>query len=57
MEMKITVFYAHINFWNKPYSDTLDFDTEKEADRFINKLKKRTDVYKITKTISWIREK
>lgn len=44
-----SVFYAHINFWNKPYSDTLHFGTEKEADHFINKLKKRMDVYKIIK--------
>lgn len=53
MEMKITVFYAGVNCWNVDYFEELIFDTEKEADRFINKIKNRTDVNRITKTISW----
>ena len=53
MEMKITVFYAGVNFWNVDYFEELIFDTEEEADRFINKIKNRTDVNRITKTISW----
>lgn len=57
MEMKITVYYAGVNFWNVPYFEELLFDTEEEADRFINKIKNRTDVNRITKTVSWIREK
>lgn len=57
MEMKITVYYAGVNFWNVNYFEELIFDTEEEADRFINKIKNRTDVNRITKTISWIREK
>ncbi len=57
MEMKITVFYAGVNFWNVNYFEELIFDTEEEADRFINKIKNRTDVNRITKTISWIKEK
>lgn len=57
MEMKITVYYAGVNFWNVNYFEELIFNTEEEADRFINKIKNRTDVNRITKTISWIREK
>lgn len=57
MEMKITVFYAGVNVWNVDYFEELIFDTEEEADRFINKIKNRTDVNRITKTISWIKEK
>lgn len=57
MEMKITVFYAGVNCWNVDYFEELIFDTEEEADRFINKIKNRTDVNRITKTISWIKEK
>ena len=57
MEMKITVYYAGVNFWNVNYFEELIFDTEEEADRFINKIKNRTDVNRITKTISWIKEK
>lgn len=53
MEMKITVFYAGVNVWNVDYFEELIFDTEEEADRFINKIKNRTDVNRITKTISW----
>lgn len=53
MEMKITVFYAGVNVWNIDYFEELIFDTEEEADRFINKIKNRTDVNRITKTISW----
>ena len=34
---------------------TEEFDTEEEADRFINKIKNRIDVNRITKTVSWIR--
>lgn len=57
MEMKITVYYAGVNFWNVDYFEELIFDTEEEADRFINKIKNRTDVNRITKTVSWIKEK
>lgn len=57
MEMKITVYYASVNFWNVNYFEELIFDTEEEADRFINKIKNRTDVNRITKTVSWIKEK
>lgn len=57
MEMKITVYYAGVNFWNVNYFEELIFDTEEEADRFINKIKNRTDVNRITKTVSWIKGK
>lgn len=57
MEMKITVYYAGVNFWSVNYFEELIFDTEEEADRFINKIKNRTDVNRITKTVSWIKEK
>lgn len=57
MEMKITVYYAGVNFWNINYFEELIFDTEEEADRFINKIKNRTDVNRITKTVSWTMEK
>lgn len=57
MEMKITVYYAGVNFWNVNYFEELIFDTEEEADRFINKIKNRIDVNRITKTVSWIKEK
>ena len=48
METKILVFYAGANIW-----DVLTFDTEEEADRFINKIKDRMDIDQISKTIEW----
>ena len=50
METNILVFYAGVNIW-----DVVKFDTEEEADRFINKIKDRMDVDQIikTSTISW----
>lgn len=57
MEMKITVYYAGVNRWNVPCFEELLFDTEEEADHFINKIKNRIDVNRITKTVSWIKEK
>ena len=48
METKILVFYAGVNIW-----DVLTFDTEEEADRFINKIKNRMDIDQISKTIEW----
>ena len=44
-----------MNVWDEAYSDSLYFDTEEEADRFINKIKDRMDISKIikTSTISW----
>lgn len=56
MERKsYSVFYSGVNFWDEAYSNTLYFDTEEEADRFINKIKNRMDVDKIikTSTVSW----
>lgn len=53
MGSKITVYYAGTNYWNEPYFEELIFDTEEEADRFINKIKNRMDVNRITKTIDW----
>lgn len=56
MERKsYSVFYSGVNVWDEAYSDTLYFDTEEEANRFINKIKNRMDVDKIikTSTISW----
>lgn len=52
---KYYVFYSGVNCWDCAYSDTLSFDTEEEADRFISKIKDRMDVDQITKTIniSW----
>ena len=57
METKIVVYYGGVNFWNINYFEELIFDTEEEADRFINKIKNRTDVNRITKTVSWTMEK
>lgn len=48
METNILVFYAGVNIW-----DVLKFDTEEEADCFINKIKDRTDINQISKTIEW----
>ena len=48
METNILVFYAGVNIW-----DVLTFDTEEEADRFINKIKDRMDIDQISKTIEW----
>ena len=48
METKILVFYAGVNIW-----DVLTFNTEEEADRFINKIKDRMDIDQISKTIEW----
>ena len=56
MERKsYSVFYSGVNVWDEAYSDRLYFDTEEEADRFINKIKDRMDISKIikTSTISW----
>lgn len=56
METKsYSVFYAGVNCWDCAYADTLYFDTEEEADRFISKIKDRMDVDQIikTSTISW----
>lgn len=51
METKIVVYYGGVNYWNVPYFEELIFDTEEEADRFINKIKDRMDVNRIIKTI------
>lgn len=48
METNILVFYAGVNIW-----DVLKFNTEEEADYFINKIKDRTDINQISKTIEW----
>lgn len=48
METNILVFYAGVNIWN-----VVKFDTEEEADRFINKIKDRMDINQISKTIEW----
>lgn len=48
METNILVFYAGVNIWN-----VLKFNTEEEADCFINKIKDRTDINQISKTIEW----
>ena len=48
METNILVFYAGVNIW-----DVIKFDTEEEADRFINKIKDRMDIDQISKTIEW----
>ena len=56
MERKsYSVFYSGVNVWDEAYSDSLYFDTEEEADRFINKIKDRMDISKIikTSTVSW----
>lgn len=53
METKITVYYTCVNRWNVPCFEELLFDTEEEADRFIDKLKNRMDVNRIIKTIDW----
>lgn len=44
METKIVVYYGGVNYWNEPYFEELIFDTDEEADRFINKIKDRMDV-------------
>ena len=48
METNILVFYAGVNVW-----DVIKFDTEEEADCFINKIKDRMDIDQISKTIEW----
>lgn len=53
METKIVVYYTCINRWNVPCFEELLFDTEEEADCFINKIKDRMDVNRIIKTIDW----
>lgn len=44
MELKIVVYYTCINRWNVPCFEELLFDTEEEADRFIDKIKNRMNV-------------
>lgn len=53
METKIVVYYSGVNYWNESYFEELLFDTDEEADRFINKIKDRMDVNRIIKTIDW----
>ena len=53
METKIVVYYSGVNYWNESYFEELLFDTDEEADRFINKIKNRMDVNRIIKTIDW----
>ena len=53
METKIVVYYSGVNYWNESYFEELIFDTDEEADRFINKIKDRMDVNRIIKTIDW----
>lgn len=53
MESKIVVYYGGVNYWNEPYFEELIFDTDEEADRFINKIKDRMDVNRIIKTVDW----
>lgn len=53
METKIVVYYAGVNHWNVLYFEELIFDTDEEADRFIDKIKDRMDVNRIIKTIDW----
>lgn len=53
METKIVVYYTCVNRWNVPCFEELIFDTEEEADQFINKLKNRMDVNRIIKTVDW----
>lgn len=53
METKIIVYYGGVNYWNESYFEELIFDTDEEADRFINKIKDRMDVNRIIKTIDW----
>ena len=48
METNILVFYAGVNIW-----DVVKFNTEEEADCFINKIKDRMDINQISKTIEW----
>lgn len=51
MESKIVVYYGGVNYWNEPYFEELIFDTDEEADRFIDKIKDRMDVNRIIKTV------
>lgn len=52
METKIVVYYAGINYWNEPYFEELIFDTDEEADKFIQDLlnDESKQVWKIVKT-------
>ena len=53
METKIVVYYSGVNYWNESYFEELIFDTEEEADRFIDRIKNRMDVNRIIKTVDW----
>ena len=53
METKIVVYYTCVNRWNIPCFEELLFDTEEEADRFIDRIKNRMDVNRIIKAIDW----
>lgn len=53
MELKIVVYYTCVNRWNVPCFEELLFDTEEEADRFIDKIKNRMNVTRIIKTVDW----
>ena len=53
MELKIVVYYTCVNRWNVPCFEELLFDTEEEADRFIDKIKNKMNVTRIIKTVDW----
>lgn len=53
METKIVVYYTCVNRWNVPCFEELLFDTEEEANCFIDKIKNRMDVNRIIKTVDW----
>ena len=53
METKNVVYYTCVNRWNIPCFEELLFDTEEEADRFIDKIKNRMNVTRIIKTVDW----
>lgn len=56
METKIVVYYGGVNYWNDPYFEELIFDTEEDADKFIQDLlnDKSKQVWKIVKTAQTI---
>lgn len=52
IEKKFQVDYSGKNPWDQYYDNRVNFDSEEEADAFIQKLMEDENIYQIFKTIT-----
>lgn len=52
IEKKFQVDYSGKNPWDQYYDNRVNFDSEEEADAFIQKLMKDENIYQIFKTVT-----